>query len=334
MGMTEPERHLLMAAWDAKTRTPRSLSEGQLCKVAADIFKDDLAQLTPAFEALLNRGWLALDEAAGTYTLTAVGMELAAKLSMKHRRDAFDLWMTRSAKSAAYAEYCRRVNGMTLIQFNMVDREQLTKLLDTLQLTPRDRVVDLGCGIGTLTEHVSDQTGAHVTGIDFADAAISCASERSQDKRGRLSFQVGDLNSLELPGASFDAALVIDSLYFVEDLDRVVGDILALLRPGGQVGAFFTSIRRRGDEAEILTPERSRLGMALQRHGTRFTAHEFTENERRFWQASRQAANELKGAFEAEGNLRLWESRNREVSTMLNAYESSSARRYLYHVER
>ena len=332
MDITQPERQVLIAAWDVKSRAPKRVGRDELDKVAADIFGDALADLTPAMMTLMSRGWLAFDRTTETYALAGEGLELAPKLCLEYGREAFGIWMTSSEKSAAYAEYCRRVHGMALIQFNMVDAEQLAKLLDALRLAPEHRVVDLGCGIGTLTEHVSDRTGAHVTGVDFADAAISRARQRTWTKKGRLSFQVGDLNSLDLPRASFDAALVFDTLYFVDDLDRVVGDVLALLRPGGQMGAFFTSIRKKDDGAEILEPGSSRLGKALNRHGRSFTTCDFTENERRIWEAGRKAVDELEGAFEAEGNQLLWKSRDREIRTMLDVYASGSARRYLYHV--
>jgi hypothetical protein len=56
------------------------------------------------------------------------------------------------------------------------------------------------------------------------------------------------------------------------------------------------------------------------------TTLQVTGNDRRFWEACPQAATELKGAFEAEGTLRLWRSRDRESRELLRLHESGTYR--------
>jgi cyclopropane fatty-acyl-phospholipid synthase-like methyltransferase len=48
----------------------------------------------------------------------------------------------------------------------------MTTLLEVIRVRAGDRLVDLECGIGTVSEYIGDCTGAHVTGIDCAAAAI------------------------------------------------------------------------------------------------------------------------------------------------------------------
>jgi len=80
-------------------------------------------------------------------------------------------------------------------------------LLKLLPATENMQVLDLGCGIGTLSEFISDRTGAHVTGIDFAPLAIERAQTRTAAKSSRLSFRVADMDALEDIAQKFDGIL-------------------------------------------------------------------------------------------------------------------------------
>jgi hypothetical protein len=62
----------------------------------------------------------------------------------------------------------------------------------------------------------------------------------------------------------------------------VVSDIIELLAPGGRFAAFYTSLRRDGDDESILKAESTRLAQALLAHGRAFSSWDFTEDERRF----------------------------------------------------
>ncbi len=88
----------------------------------------------------------------------------------------------------------------------------LEDLLARFELKPGDHLLDLGCGAGVIAEYISDQTGARVTGLDYATPAVTAANERTADKRSALTFLQGDMNALDLPAQSFDAAISLDTL--------------------------------------------------------------------------------------------------------------------------
>jgi SAM-dependent methyltransferase len=81
---------------------------------------------------------------------------------------------------------------------------------------PPARVVDVGCGDGTLTRHLIE-AGFRVTGIDPRAPA------------GRH-FVRTTLERFE-PGARFDAAVAVRALHHVEDSTRAVHSLFSLLRP-------------------------------------------------------------------------------------------------------
>lgn len=100
--------------------------------------------------------------------------------------------------SAAFAEYAERVFGQDLGQHGISDLGQLHHMLDLVELARGSCVLDVGCGNGKIAEYISDQTGAHVTGIDYVPEAIDQAQRRTQSKRDRLRFEVGDIETLRI----------------------------------------------------------------------------------------------------------------------------------------
>lgn len=58
----------------------------------------------------------------------------------------------------------------------------------------------------------------------------------SQDlARGRLALHAGDLRAPPLPDGSLDAAITVNTVYFVEYLELVFAELARVLRPGGRV---------------------------------------------------------------------------------------------------
>jgi ubiquinone/menaquinone biosynthesis C-methylase UbiE len=330
MQFDESERLALVACHELNTRKVEVFTEAKISEIARRVLLEEIEGIPAALSRLEARGLLRHDASGGGYAFDGEGQAIAKKLGRENDQKGFGDWMTSSEKSPACAEMCRRMHGLDFVQFNMVDAEQFEALLRFLDLKEGDRVVDLGCGIGTQAEYVSDRTGATVLGLDFAPQAIARASERTQAKRSRLSFRQGDLDALDLPKASFDAAMVFDTLYFVEDLGTTVADIAGLLAPGGRLGAFYSEDRRPGDPADRLAADGTRLAKALRDSGLAYEAVDFSANERRIWTEALSAATELEAAFEAEGNRKLWQSRDRESRAILANYESGAAARFLY----
>jgi SAM-dependent methyltransferase len=97
--------------------------------------------------------------------------------------------------------------------------------------------LDLGCGLGLLSQKLTDRAES-VLGIDIAPAAIEQARRRGA-AFDNLAFEPGDI--LNLPSTldgKFDLVVVADVLYYLSPLDEgvlsaVVRRIADLLTPGG-----------------------------------------------------------------------------------------------------
>jgi demethylmenaquinone methyltransferase/2-methoxy-6-polyprenyl-1,4-benzoquinol methylase len=98
---------------------------------------------------------------------------------------------------------------------------------------PGDRVLDTCCGTGDLAL-ASLRAGGQVTGLDFSERML----ERARRKSDRIEWVQGDALELPFEDDSFDAATVGFGVRNLEDLDRGLGELARVLRPGGHVGVL------------------------------------------------------------------------------------------------
>ncbi|MEZ5932905.1 MAG: methyltransferase domain-containing protein [Alphaproteobacteria bacterium] len=104
-------------------------------------------------------------------------------------------------------------------------------VLDLLAPRPGERILDLGCGDGALTEKLC-AAGAEVQGVDASEAMIEAARRRGLDAR------VLDGHRLDFD-QRFDAVFSNAALHWMLDPDAVIAGVHRALRPGGRfVGEF------------------------------------------------------------------------------------------------
>jgi ubiquinone/menaquinone biosynthesis C-methylase UbiE len=212
---------------------------------------------------------------------------------------------------------------------------QIGRLLDVASIGARDCVLELGCGNGALAKHISETSGAHVTGIDYIPESVRQAQGRRGP--GHLAFLVADIGSLPFDRASFDTMVSVDTLYFT-DLTDTIGQVKAVLKPGGQMAILYSHGAEPGvpiDSVarETLFPDRTPLGQALDQHQLSFHAWDLTQEDYRHAQLKKQVIEELRSDLEAEGNLFLYENRHAEAEGVMAAIEAGAHTRYLYRVE-
>jgi ubiquinone/menaquinone biosynthesis C-methylase UbiE len=118
-------------------------------------------------------------------------------------------------------------------------REAYLKLID---LPHTAAVLDLGCGTGVVTRAIAarDRFAGTVTGIDQSPEFIAAAERlAAHDGVGdRVEFVVGDAHELDLPAASFDAAVAHTLVSHVRDPLAVLAEAARVIRPGGVVAVF------------------------------------------------------------------------------------------------
>jgi len=320
-------RYGLMAGMDAASRSCRKNLEefGELW------IGKYLVDWSDAYRSLIGEGFLS--ETDGEYSLTEKGnaarkiIEIASPLWLYEYNNFFDS----AEKSNAHALFCERVYGKNLCQHGLADVFQLSKLLEVLSLTESDRVLDLGCGNGFITEFLSDRTRAFFEGIDISDKAIEQARARTGATNGRLTFSVGNMNQLSFAPQTFSAVVSIDTLYYVNKLEETLRQLIPILKPGGQMGLSYTQWITNAEDKASLLPENTSLAALLKKHDLKFATFDLTEHEAEHWRKKVDALKRLRPEFEKEGNLRLYDYRYSEAIRYAN-WDSSKRSRYLYHV--
>ena len=314
--------------------TPKSSPNIEnLSKRAAQIFRDKIHPATferDTIDNLISKRLL--KQEGGNFLLASSGLTFATQARKRFLDHTFSDYLIRTCESNAYSLFCERVYGKNLYQFNMMTMSQLTKLLNILKLSSGDRVLDLGCGMGKITEYIADVTHASLIGVDIASKAIKCAQNRTQENSADIEFWMADMDDLTVLKTSVDCIIAIDVLYYVEDLNTTVGQMKRILKQQGQMGIFFSQSCKLNESTEILHPDKTKLGLSLKNHGLNFQTYEFTESEREFWTRSKQVIAELERDFLEEGNMELYEDTYEEIVGTLKACEDGRRRRYLYHI--
>jgi ubiquinone/menaquinone biosynthesis C-methylase UbiE len=120
-------------------------------------------------------------------------------------------------------------------------------------------VLDLGCGSGEPMARLFIERGWQATGVDFAPAMLALAAQRVP-KMNRIQ---ADMREVELPEASFDAAMLIYSLFHLprDEHPALFAKLLRSLRPGGRL--LFTYATKEYTGRDEFDGDKEFLGRPL-----------------------------------------------------------------------
>ncbi|MGI9271078.1 MAG: class I SAM-dependent methyltransferase [Woeseiaceae bacterium] len=298
----------------------------------ADRYWKYLEDWSGSWQSLLTDGLIQGDDSG--YSLTESGRPLAEHYYAE-RPDHFwyyyQHYYPAAQASHAHSQLCERVFGKDLTQDGQADMNSLNDLVSYLDIREGDRVLDLGCGAGGISEYLSDATGAHVTGLDYAATAIETAGKRTVGKEDRLAYVQGDMNALEFPNHSFDKIVSIDTIYWVADIDEALDAISKLVEPGGRMGIFIANTPQMDDSPGAYELHGTWVAKSLKKLNLAYDAYDYTESFLSFWPRMKEVALELRDEFVAEGNEVIFDSFMLDADEdYLPAAEEGKLRRFLY----
>ena len=108
--------------------------------------------------------------------------------------------------------------------------------LDFAGLAAGERVVEVGCGTGSLTLTLAGHADfAAVEAIDYEPRFVEAARAHNTDPR--INIQQGDACNLQFADGVFDRALSLLVLHFVSEPERAIAEMRRVVRPGGVAAA-------------------------------------------------------------------------------------------------
>ena len=119
------------------------------------------------------------------------------------------------------------------------ERRFREKTLEFMDFPPDARILDIGCGTGSLTLLAAQQLEppGEAVGLDAAPRMIEIARRKARKAGLPARFVTGVAEALEFPDASFD--LVVNSMFIHHidtDLKReAFAEMFRVLRPGGRL---------------------------------------------------------------------------------------------------
>jgi cyclopropane-fatty-acyl-phospholipid synthase len=149
-----------------------------------------------------------------------------------------------------YSSGLYRTDGITLAEAQVA---KLHFVADRLGLTPGARLLDAGCGWGSLILFMAREYQAQVTGISPAGRQHEFIATRAAELgvTDLVTTTVGKFEEAELPERSFDAVTMLGSIVHMPDVDLAVRRARSMLRRGGRYYVSETCFRNSAARDEF-----------------------------------------------------------------------------------
>lgn len=246
-----------------------------------------------------------------------------------------------SAASPAFRELCKQRQGIEPCQHGTVTDRQLEALVrvaheSAARAGSRPRILDLGCGCGELGLHLLRRAGSRLVGVDVSASALTHARTVAAGLAIQTAeFVREDLERVSLGGDTFDVVMAVDALYWVEDLDGLLGRVLSRLSPAGAVVVLQADFENSRRGPTTLPWEGTVVGAGIEallegRDDVSVEVEDFTEEERRIWAHTPALAEAFSRQFRKEGRYFLLRNLQEEAKELEKTVARAPGARYLY----
>lgn len=166
-----------------------------------------------------------------------------------------------TTQSDAWSNVAERYESEFVDPYTKAKGNPLLPALDAVGDASAKVAADLGCGIGPLLPHLSARF-ARVHAVDFAPGMLVRARENCAALTNIEYHQLA-LTDLSTLAGQVDVACAINSLIQpdVEDLEKALKQIRAILKPGGQLFAIVPAVDGLHYQTMLLLDRARQTGM-------------------------------------------------------------------------
>lgn len=108
----------------------------------------------------------------------------------------------------------------------------IERLFSYLDLKEIKNALEIGCGVGMLSDYLSQKYDINIFGIDVDPEQIEVAKEYFKDNK-KLSFSVESAIDLPFDNSSFDMVLSFKILHHISGWQSVLKEVQRVLKPNG-----------------------------------------------------------------------------------------------------
>jgi len=121
--------------------------------------------------------------------------------------------------------------------FHIRGRKSTVELAKQMEITPSDRVLDLGSGSGGTARYLATRFGCRVVGIDLTPSYVKLAAVLSEllEISALTAFVCGNALTLPFKNEGFDIVWSDHVQMNIADKEHFAKEIHRVLRPGGKV---------------------------------------------------------------------------------------------------
>jgi len=125
-------------------------------------------------------------------------------------------------------------------EFHIGGRLATDNLLDQLNFSESDHILDVGCGLGGASRYIASKYSNRVTGIDLTQEYIEVGKELSAwvglDKQ--VSLYQGSALAMPFKDEAFDGAVMMHVGMNIDDKGRLFAEVYRVLRRGASFGVY------------------------------------------------------------------------------------------------
>lgn len=130
---------------------------------------------------------------------------------------------------------------------SLADPARVQLLIDAVGPAPDARALEVACGPGHVALVMAPHVGEMV-GVDLTDAPLAIAETRRRERGiDNLRFETGDATALHFPDGSFDIAVCRFAFHHFDQPERVLAQMVRVVRPGGTVAVHDLIVSEIGE---------------------------------------------------------------------------------------